>query len=158
MNRIPITREGYDRLWAEVQRLQQEERPRVIEAIAEARRHGDITENAEFEAAKERQALLEGKINDLYKKLSECEVVEPPKAPPERVVFGSTVALENQDTGEEVRYRLVGPFESDLASGTISVTSPIGRAIIGKEVGDEVQVRAPGGMKRFEIIDISYGI
>ena len=158
MNRIPITRAGYDRLWAEVQRLQQEERPRVIEAIAEARRHGDITENAEFEAAKERQALLEGKINDLYKKLSECEVVEPPKAPPERVVFGSTVALENQDTGEEVRYRLVGPFESDLASGTISVTSPIGRAIIGKEVGDEVQVRAPGGVKRFEIIDISYAI
>lgn len=158
MNRIPITREGYDRLWAEVQRLQQEERPRVIEAIAEARRHGDITENAEFEAAKERQALLEGKINDLYKKLSECEVVESPKAPPERVVFGSTVALENQDTGEEVRYRLVGPFESDLASGTISVTSPIGRAIIGKEVGDEVQVRAPGGIKRFEIIDISYAV
>jgi len=158
MNRIPITRAGYDRLWAEVQRLQQEERPRVIEAIAEARRHGDITENAEFEAAKERQALLEGKINDLYKKLSECEVVEPPKAPPERVVFGSTVALENQDTGEEVRYRLVGPFESDLASGTISVTSPIGRAIIGKEVGDEVQVRAPGGVKRFEIIDVSYAI
>ncbi|HYR03688.1 MAG TPA: transcription elongation factor GreA [Syntrophobacteria bacterium] len=158
MNRIPITRAGYDRLWAEVQRLQQEERPRVIEAIAEARRHGDITENAEFEAAKERQALLEGKINDLYKKLSECEVVEPPKAPPERVVFGSTVALENQDTGEEVRYRLVGPFESDLASGTISVTSPIGRAIIGKEVGDEVQVRAPGGVKRFEIIDISYAV
>jgi transcription elongation factor GreA len=158
MNRIPITREGYDRLWAEIQRLQQEERPRVIEAIAEARRHGDITENAEFEAAKERQALLEGKINDLYKRLSECEVVEPPKAPPERVVFGSTVALENQDTGEEVRYRLVGPFESDLASGTISVTSPIGRAVIGKEVGDEVQVRAPGGVKRFEIIDISYAV
>ena len=158
MNRIPITREGYDRLWAEVQRLKQEERPRVIEAIAEARRHGDITENAEFEAAKERQALLEGKINDLYKKLSECEVVEPPKAPPERVVFGSTVALENQDTGEEVRYRLVGPFESDLASGTISVTSPIGRAVIGKEVGDEVQVRAPGGVKRFEVIDISYTV
>jgi transcription elongation factor GreA len=158
MNRIPITREGYDRLWAEVQRLQQEERPRVIEAITEARRHGDITENAEFEAAKERQALLEGKINDLYKKLSECEVVEPPKAPPERVLFGSTVALENQDTGEEVRYRLVGPFESDLASGTISVTSPIGRAVIGKEVGDEVQVRAPGGVKRFEIIDISYAV
>jgi transcription elongation factor GreA len=158
MNRIPITREGYDRLWAEIQRLQQEERPRVIEAIAEARRHGDITENAEFEAAKERQALLEGRINDLYKKLSECEVVEPPKAPPERVVFGSTVALENQDTGEQMRYRLVGPFESDLASGTISVTSPIGRAIIGKEVGDEVQVRAPGGVKRFEIIDISYAV
>jgi transcription elongation factor GreA len=158
MDRIPITREGYDRLWAEIQRLQQEERPRVIEAIAEARRHGDITENAEFEAAKERQALLEGKINDLYKKLSECEVVEPPKAPPERVVFGSTVALENQDTGEEVRYRLVGPLESDLASGTISVTSPIGRAIIGKEVGDEVQVRAPGGVKRFEIVDISYAV
>jgi transcription elongation factor GreA len=156
MNRIPITRQGYDRLWAEIHRLQQEERPRVLEAIAEARSHGDITENAEFEAAKERQAIVEGKINDLYKKLSECEVVEPPKAPPERVVFGSTVVLENQDTGEEVRYRLVGPFESDLASGTISVTSPIGQAVIGKEVGDEVRVRAPGGMKRFEIVNISH--
>jgi transcription elongation factor GreA len=156
MNRIPITRQGYDRLWAEIHRLQQEERPRVLEAIAEARSHGDITENAEFEAAKERQAMVEGKINDLYKKLSECEVVEPPKAPPERVVFGSTVVLENQDTGEEVRYRLVGPFESDLASGTISVTSPIGQAVLGKEVGDEVRVRAPGGMKRFEIVDISH--
>jgi transcription elongation factor GreA len=156
MSRIPITRQGYDRLWAEIHRLQQEERPQVLEAIAEARRHGDITENAEFEAAKERQAMVEGKINDLYKKLSECEVVEPPKAPPERVVFGSTVVLENQDTGEEVRYRLVGPFESDLASGTISVTSPIGQAVIGKEAGDEIQVRTPGGMKRFEIIDVSY--
>jgi transcription elongation factor GreA len=156
MSRIPITRQGYDRLWAEIHRLQQEERPQVLEAIAEARRHGDITENAEFEAAKERQAMVEGKINDLYKKLSECEVVEPPKAPPERVVFGSTVVLENQDTGEEVRYRLVGPFESDLASGTISVTSPIGQAVIGKEAGDEIQVRTPGGMKRFEILDVSY--
>jgi transcription elongation factor GreA len=156
MSRIPITRQGYDRLWAEIHRLQQEDRPQVLEAIAEARRHGDITENAEFEAAKERQAMVEGKINDLYKKLSECEVVEPPKAPPERVVFGSTVVLENQDTGEEVRYRLVGPFESDLASGTISVTSPIGQAVIGKEAGDEIRVRTPGGMKRFEIIDVSY--
>jgi transcription elongation factor GreA len=156
MSRTPITRQGYDRLWAEIHRLQQEERPQVLEAIAEARSHGDITENAEFEAAKERQAMVEGKINDLYKKLSECEVVEPPKAPPERVVFGSTVVLENQDTGEKVRYRLVGPFESDLASGTISVTSPIGQAVIGKEAGDEIQVRAPGGMKRFEIIDVTY--
>jgi transcription elongation factor GreA len=99
--------------------------------------------------------MVEGKINDLYKKLSECEVVDPPTAPPERVVFGSTVVLENRDTGEEVTYRLVGPFESDLASGTISVTSPIGRALIGKEVGDEVEARTPGGIKRFEIIDVS---
>lgn len=158
MNRVPITRAGYDRLWAEIHRLQQEERPRVLEAIADARRHGDVTENAEYEAAKERQAMVEGRINDLYKKLSECEVVDPPTAPPERVVFGSTVVLENRDTEDQVRYRLVGPFESDLASGTISVTSPIGRAIIGKEVGDEVQVRTPGGLKRFEIIDISHGI
>jgi transcription elongation factor GreA len=156
MDRIPITRAGYDRLWGELHRLQQEERPQVIEAIAQARSHGDISENAEYEAAKEKQALLEGKINDLYRKLSECEVVEPPARPPERVIFGSTVVMENQDTGEEARYRLVGPYESDLANGTISVTSPIGRALIGKEAGDEVQVRTPGGIKRFEIIDISH--
>ncbi|MFP3869942.1 MAG: transcription elongation factor GreA [Syntrophobacteria bacterium] len=154
MNRVPITPEGYSRLRTELQRLEQKERPRVLEAIAEARSHGDISENAEFEAAKERQALLEGKINELHTKLSQCEVIEPEKDHSERVIFGSTVVLENVDTGEELRYRLVGPYEADLARGTISVTSPLGRAIIGKEAGDEVQVHTPGGVKHFEIIDI----
>jgi transcription elongation factor GreA len=156
VDRIPITKEGYDRLRSELQRLEQQERLQVIQAIAEAREHGDISENAEFEAAKERQGLVEGRINDLHHKLSQCEVVEGPKKPPERVIFGSTVDIEDLDTGAEVRYRLVGPFEADLADGTISVTSPMGRALIGKEAGDEVRVHAPGGVRNFEIIDIDH--
>jgi transcription elongation factor GreA len=156
MDRFPITREGYNRLRTELQRLEKEERPQVIQAIAEAREHGDISENAEFEAAKERQALVEGKINELHSKLGECEIVEISKDSVDRVTFGSTVDLEDLDTGEEVRYRLVGPYEADLAQGTISVTSPIGRALIGKELGDDVKVRTPGGVKNLEILDIHY--
>jgi transcription elongation factor GreA len=156
MNRLPITREGYDRLRAELQRLEQKERPKVIQAISEAREHGDISENAEYEAAKEKQAMLEGKINDLHHKLSQCEIVDDAKDPAERVTFGSTVELEDLNTGEEMQYRLVGPYEADLAQGTISVTSPIGRALIGKEPGDEVEVKTPGGLKKLEIIDIHY--
>ena len=156
MNRLPITREGYDRLRAELQRLEQKERPKVIQAIAEAREHGDITENAEYEAAKEKQAMLEGKINDLHHKLSQCEIVEVAKDSGERVTFGSTVVLADLDAGEEMQYRLVGPYEADLARGTISVISPIGRALIGKEPGDEVKVQTPGGVKNLEILDILY--
>ncbi len=156
MDRVPITREGYNRLRAELQRLEQEERPQVIVAIAEARGHGDISENAEFEAAKEKQALIEGKINDLHEKLSKCEVVEVVGESAERVIFGTTVDMENLDTGEEVQYRLVGPFEADLAQGTISVISPIGRALIGKKAGDEIRVNTPGGVKNFEITDVYY--
>lgn len=156
MDRFPITREGYNRLRSELQRLEQEERPQVIEAISDARGHGDISENAEFEAAKERQALVEGKINDLHHKLSQCEVVELTEGSPERVIFGTTVELEDLDTGEEVNYRLVGPFEADLSQGTISVISPIGQALIGKEAGDEIKVKTPGGVRNFEIIDVRY--
>jgi len=156
MNRLPITREGYDRLRAELQRLEQKERAKVIQAISEAREHGDITENAEYEAAKEKQAMLEGKINDLHNKLSQCEIVELEKGSTGRVTFGITVELEDLDTGEEMQYRLVGPYEADLAQGTISVTSPIGRALIGKEPGDEVEVQTPGGVKNLEILDIHY--
>ena len=156
MERFPITREGFNRLRAELQQLEQQERPRVIQAISEARDHGDISENAEFEAAKERQGLVEGKINDLHHKLSQCEVVEVGDVSTGRIIFGTTVDLEDLDTGEEVSYRLVGPFEADLAQGTISVTSPIGSALIGKEPGDEVKVRTPGGTKNLEIIDVQY--
>jgi len=156
MNRLPITREGYDRLRAELQRLEQKERPKVIQAISEAREHGDISENAEYEAAKEKQAMLEGKINDLHDKLSQCEIVEVEKGSTGRVTFGITVELEDLNTGEEMQYRLVGPYEADLAQGTISVTSPIGRALIGKEPGDEVEVQTPGGVKNLEILDIHY--
>jgi transcription elongation factor GreA len=156
MDRFPITQEGYNRLRDELQRLEKEERPQVIQAITEARDHGDISENAEFEAAKEKQALVEGKINDLHDKLGQCEVVEVPQESTERVIFGSTVSIEDLDTGDEVQYRLVGPYEADLAYGTISVTSPMGKALIGKEAGDEVQVHTPGGVKNFEILDIHH--
>jgi len=156
MERFPITRGGYDRLRAELQRLEQKERPKVIQAISEAREHGDISENAEYEAAKEKQALVESKINDLHYKLGQCEIVEPSEDSPERVTFGVTVYLEDLDNGEEAKYRLVGPYEADLAQGTISVTSPIGRALIGKEAGDDVKVKTPGGVKNFEIVDIEY--
>ncbi len=156
MDRFPITREGYNRLRTELQRLEREERPQVIQAIAEAREHGDISENAEFGAAKERQALVEGKINDLHSKLGQCEIVEVPEGSVERVTFGSTVDLADLDSGEEVRYRLVGPYEADVAQGTISVTSPIGRALVGKEAGDDVRVNTPGGIKNLEILDIDY--
>ncbi|MEJ2365019.1 MAG: transcription elongation factor GreA [Deltaproteobacteria bacterium] len=144
MNRLPITREGYDRLRAELQRLEQKERPKVIQAIAEAREHGDITENAEYEAAKEKQAMLEGKINDLHHKLSQCEIVEVAEGSVERVTFGSTVVLADLDAGEEMQYCLVGPYEA------------IGKALIGKEPGDEVRVQTPGGVKNLEILDILY--
>ncbi len=156
MDRFPITREGYNRLRTELQRLEREERPRVIQAIAEAREHGDISENAEFEAAKERQGLVEGKINDLHSKLGQWEIVEVSEGSVDRVIFGSTVDLEDLDTGEEARYRLVGPYEADLAQGTISVTSPIGQALIGKEAGDDIRVQTPGGVKNLEILDIDY--
>ena len=156
MDRFPITREGYNRLRTELQRLEKKERPQVIQAIAEAREHGDISENAEFEAAKERQALVEGKINDLHLKLGQSEIVELSEGSVDRVTFGSTVDLEDLDTGEEVRYRLVGPYEADVAQGTISVTSPIGQALIGKKAGDDVRVKTPGGVKNLEILDIDY--
>jgi transcription elongation factor GreA len=156
MERFPITREGYNRLRTELQRLEKKERPQVIQAIAEAREHGDISENAEFEAAKERQALVEGKINDLHLKLGQSEIVELSEGSVDRVTFGSTVDLEDLDTGEEVRYRLVGPYEADVAQGTISVTSPIGQALIGKKAGDDVRVKTPGGVKNLEILDIDY--
>jgi transcription elongation factor GreA len=139
-----------------LKRLEQEERPQVIKAIAEARGHGDISENAEYEAAKEKQAMIEGKINDMHHKLSQCEVIEVPGGSAERAIFGTTVDMEDLDTGEEFKYRLVGPYEADLAQGTISVISPIGRALIGKEAGDEVKVDTPGGVKNFEITDIYY--
>jgi transcription elongation factor GreA len=155
MQRVPITREGYERLQAELKRLQKEERPLVIEAIEEARAHGDISENAEFEAAKERQALIEGRINDLTQKLGQCEIIEPSGIENGKVIFGSFVEMEDLETGESVSYRLVGPYESDVEAGTISVTSPLGKALIGKEEGDEVQVKAPKGIRNFEILQIS---
>ncbi|MCU0588630.1 MAG: transcription elongation factor GreA [Syntrophobacteraceae bacterium] len=156
MQRTPITREGYDRLLAELQRLQKEERPAIIKAIEEARGHGDLSENAEYEAAKDKQGLIEGRIKDLTQKLSECEIVEPSEHNSDggRAIFGRTVVMEDLETGDVARYRLVGPYEADVQAGTISVTSPLGKALIGKEEGAEVQVQTPKGKRMFEILEV----
>jgi transcription elongation factor GreA len=154
MQRVPITKEGYERLKFELQRLQKEERPANIRAIEEARNHGDITENAEYEAAKEKQALIEGRINDLCHKIAHSEIIECGKNDHDRVVFGATVIIEDLETGENVTYRLVGPYEADIQAGTLSVSSPLGKALIGREEGEQIRVQAPRGQREFEILEI----
>ena len=155
MDRTPITKEGLERLRAELQRLEREERPSVIKAIAEARSHGDLSENAEYHAAKERQGFIEGRINELHTKIAVSEIIDCSNLPDDRIVFGSTVSLNDLDTGDEFKIRLVGPDESNADAGDISVLSPLGRALIGKEPGDEIQVRTPGGIRLLEILDIN---
>ena len=154
MKRIPITKEGYEALKKESERLKYVERPSVIRSIEEARAHGDLSENAEYDAAKERQGFVEGRIAELEHKIAYADVIDPKTVSTESVVFGCTVVLENLETEEEVRYQVVGADESDVAKGRISVVSPLGRAMIGKKVGDEVVIQAPGGKREFEVIDI----
>lgn len=154
MDRIPITKEGYAVLKSELQRLKKVERPENIAAIEEARAHGDLSENAEFDAAKDRQAFLEGRISELGYKLANADVIDPNDLSKDRIVFGSRVLLENVDTGEEVQYQLVGPDESDVEKGKISVTSPLGQAMVGKVPLDEVTLQVPGGKRMYEIIEI----
>lgn len=154
MERIPITTAGYEALQERVRHLKTVERPAVIRAIEEARAHGDLTENAEYEAAKERQGFLEGKISELEHKIVCAYVIDPKNVNTDFVVFGCTVVLENLDTEEEVQYQLVGPDESDVSQGRISVSSPLGKAMIGKKVDDEIVVQTPGGTRRYELIDI----
>ncbi len=154
MQRVPITRQGYQRLKTELERLQKEERPAVIQAIEEARAHGDISENAEYEAAKDKQAMIEGRISDLNEKLATSEIIDELTNGDGRAVFGSTVVLEDLDSGEESIFTLVGPYEADVSVGTLSVTSPLGRALIGKEEGDEIQVKTPGGIRNLEIVEV----
>ena len=158
MQRVPITKEGYEKLKVELARLQKEERPRVIRAIEEARGHGDLSENAEYEAAKEKQSLIEGRIGDINHKLSICEIIDPSDATNQdgRVKFGCKVAVEDLETGEVTTFRLVGPYEADVQAGTISVTSPVGKALIGKEEGDEVKVQTPKGVRNVEILEVGY--
>lgn len=150
-----MTQVGYEALKEKIRQLKGVERRDVIRAIQEARAHGDITENAEFEAAKERQAFLERKIGELEHKIACAEVIDLSKVTTDRVTFGCTVVLENLNTEDKVEYQLVGPDESDVSQGRISVSSPIGKAMIGKEVGDEIVVQAPGGQRRYELVHIS---
>ncbi len=154
MERIPITRAGYEALRRELDHLKSVERPQTIKAIEEARAHGDLSENAEYAAAKERQAYIEGRVSELGFKLGNADIIETDKLPKDRVVFASQFILSNADTGEEVEYQLVGPDESDVEKGRISISSPLGRAILGKKPGDEVVLQAPGGKRIYELMEI----
>jgi transcription elongation factor GreA len=154
LDRVPVTREGYEALKKELENLKRVERPQNIKAIEEARAHGDLSENAEFEAAKDRQGFIEGRIGELGFKLANADIIDPDKLPRDRAVFGTKVLLENTDTGEEVEYQLVGPDESDIVKGRISVSSPLGRAILGKKPGDELTLEVPGGRRVYELVDI----
>jgi len=154
VKQIPMTPRGYETLKTELDQLKQVERPRNIQAIEEARAHGDLSENAEFDAAKERQSFLESRINELEYKLANVDIIDPDSISKDKAVFGATVVLENIDTGEEVEYQLVGPEESSINEGRISVTSPLGSAILGKTLGDEIAIQAPGGKRNYELIDI----
>jgi transcription elongation factor GreA len=154
MERIPITKKGLENLKAELKQLETVERPQNIRAIEDARSHGDISENAEYHAAKERQAFIDGKIAELKSVIGKSEIIEVGDGPADRVVFGKSVLLCNLDTDEEVCYQLLGPYESEPEKGRISVHSPLGRMLIGKEVGDEIKVKTPGGVQEFEILEI----
>jgi len=154
MERTPITKKGYEKLKRELAQLKSVDRPQNIKAIEEARAHGDLSENAEFDAAKDRQAFIEGRIQELGYKLGTADVIEPDNLPKDRAVFGCGVVLENIDTGESVEYQLVGPDESSIEEGRISIKSPLGLAILGREVGDEVSVQAPAGKRTYELVEI----
>jgi transcription elongation factor GreA len=150
-----MTPAGLQNLKDDLKRLKMEERPKVIEAIAEARDHGDISENAEYDAAKERQAFIESRIRDIENKIANAQVVNPEDLNTERVVFGVKVTIQDLESGDELRYQIVGADEADVASMRISVVSPVARALIGKRVGDVVQVQIPRGIREFEVMEIS---
>jgi transcription elongation factor GreA len=157
MPTIPVTQRGADQLKEELHRLKTIDRPAVINAIAEARAQGDLSENADYDAAKERQGFIEGRIAEIEGKLSIAQIINPAAVDAGgKVVFGATVELEEETTGEAVTYQIVGEDEADLKLGLINISSPIARALIGKEVGDVAEVQAPGGVKRFEIVSVRY--
>lgn len=154
MERTPITPLGLKALQKELKQLKTVERPKNIQDIEEARAHGDLSENAEYHAAKERQSFLAGRLIDLEYKIASAEVIDPANLSTDMAVFGTTVILENLDNGDEVSYQLIGPEESDIKKGKISVTSPLGKALLGKKPGDEVNVITPGGNRSFEVIEL----
>ncbi|MFW6067339.1 MAG: transcription elongation factor GreA [Myxococcota bacterium] len=155
MERVPMTPEGFQALKEELARLKAE-RPKISQEIGTAREHGDLRENAEYHAAKEKQGLNEARIADIEDKLSRAEVIDPSQLSGDRVKFGARVLLEEVDSGKEVTYRIVGPEEADIDEGTISVTSPVAKALINREVGDEVKVRVPGGLRTYEIVEVRW--
>ncbi|MGB5194854.1 MAG: transcription elongation factor GreA [Polyangiales bacterium] len=156
MDRVPMTPDGHAALTAELAALKAE-RPKISQEIGVAREHGDLKENAEYHAAKEKQGLCEARIAEIEDKLSRAEVIDPSTLSGEKVKFGAIVELEDMDNGTTVTYRLVGPDESDIKQGKLSITSPVARALVGREVGDEVRVQAPGGVRKYEVSDVRWG-
>lgn len=157
MTRQPLTKAGVERLREEVARLKKVERPKIIAAIAEARAHGDLKENAEYHAARDQQSFIEGRIQHLEYSISHAQVIDVEKLNPgDKVVFGATVTLSDEDTGEEITYQIVGDVEADIKHNRIAISSPISRAIIGREAGDVITVRAPAGDREYEIVDVEY--
>jgi transcription elongation factor GreA len=156
MEKVPMTIEGFKKLEAELHRLKVEERPRIIQQIADAREHGDLSENAEYHAAKEAQGLNEAKVAEMEDKIGRAEVIDTSKLSGNKVKFGATVALEDEDSGDKVKYKIVGEDEADVRDGKISITSPIARALIGKAKGDSAEVTTPKGTRSYEILKIEY--
>ena len=157
MTTIPLTKRGAEKLKEELQRLKTKDRPAVIAAIAEARSHGDLSENAEYDAAKDRQGFIEGRIKEVEGKLAAAQIIDPSALDAGgKVVFGATVELEDEDSGDQVTYQIVGEDEADLKHGLVNISSPIARALIGKEEGDTAVVQAPGGDRHYEIIAVRY--
>ena len=156
MEKVPMTVEGFKKLEAELHRLKVEERPRIIQQIAEARDHGDLAENAEYHAAKDAQGMNEAKVAELEDKVSRAEVIDPAKLSGSTVMFGATVTLEDEDSGDKVKYKIVGEHEANVREGKISITSPIARALIGKHEGDTITIEAPGGSREYDIIGVRY--
>jgi transcription elongation factor GreA len=157
MERIPITAQGMDSLSEELKRLKTIERPEVIKAIAEAREHGDLSENAEYHAARERQSFIEGRILEIEDKLARAEVIDISQQNGSKVMFGAKVKLVDEETDEETMYQLVGPDESEIEAGLLSINSPVAQALLGKEAGDSVEVSTPGGVRYFEILEVRFG-
>jgi transcription elongation factor GreA len=155
-DRIPMTAKGYQRLEAELKQLKTIERPEVIKAIAEARLHGDLSENAEYHAARERQSFIEGRLMELEDKIARAEVIDPAKLGGKTVKFGATVTLVDEDTDESSTYQIVGEDEADISKGRLAITAPLSRALIGKTVGDNVEVRTPKGEKAYEIVKVKF--
>ena len=156
MEKVPMTGEGYHALDDELKRLKSRERPAVIAAISEAREHGDLSENAEYHAAKERQGWIEGRIAEIEDKIARAQVIDVSKLSGSQVKFGATVSVIDEDTEEQARYQIVGEHEADVRSGKVSIASPIARAMIGKETGDVVEVNTPGGVKAYEIVKVEW--
>ena len=155
-NTVPMTPGSYQKLQDELKQLIRFERPKVVQDIAEARDHGDLSENAEYDAAKDKQGMIEGRIQDINGKIARAQIIDPTEIDSDKIVFGATVTLFDIDTESEVTYQLVGEDEADIKIGKISVTSPVGKALIGHFVDDEVKIQVPGGMRMYEITDINY--